>query len=347
MRKKIYLAASIVLAMSLMTACGTKTETTEATTEVVTEATTEEAEEPTTEEATAEDAAEATSADAVEWTFGEYGYNNVDNIVNAIDFFICDELAKGYDAGDVGIPIQIQVARDTSNPEDIKVWGCFWFETYSLKGDILENQAGGSYPGCMHLKESSDAQFGYEVTGFDLVEDGANFDSSAKEIFGDYYDDFMSVYSNDETYATERNKTLTSFVKANEVPATKYQDYGWDPVELNFGAIDYSVGEHYIGGLYAVDGESDINMAFFIVDGTSMVIVQEGEHYYYGTYTLEDVVLEDGTMYSNITVEDKTFGYNFDDEEGTSGIIIDQEGKSHKALKLDESVANDMMDATK
>ncbi len=342
MRKKLYLVASIVLAMSLMTACGTKTETTEATTEAVTEATTEEAEEPTTEEVTTEEAEDASAADA-EWAYGEYTYTGEDNIINAIDFYICDELAKGYTDGDVGIPTVIEVSRDDSDSKDIKVWGNFIYETYSLDGDVLMCEAGGSHPGCMHLEET-DAGCGYVVTSFDPVADGSDFDSSAKEIFGERYDAFMEVYSNDQLYADKRNETISEYVKSHNVPATKFQDFGWDPVDLKLDEVSSEI--QYLGGLYAADGESDINMAFFLSSGELVVIVQEGANYYYGSYTLEDVVLDDGTMYSEITVEGKKFGYQFDDDTAASGIIVDQDGKINKAIKLDESVANDMKDAT-
>lgn len=342
MRKKLYLAASIVLAMSLMTACGNKTESTEATTEAVTEATTEEAEESTTEEVTTEEAADASTSDA-EWAYGEYTYTGDDNIINAIDFFICDELAKGYTDGDVGIPTVIEASRDESDPKDIKVYGNFIYETYSLEGDVLMCVAGGSNPGCMHLEET-DAGCGYVVTKFEPVMDGSDFDSSAKEIFGDRYDDFMEIYSNDDLYAEKRNETISEYVRSHNVPATKYQDYGWDPVDLKLDEVSSEI--QYLGGLYAADGESDINMAFFLSSGELVVIVQEGANYYYGSYTLEDVVLDDGTMYSEITVEGKKFGYQFDDDTAASGIIVDQDGKIHKAIKLDESVANDMKDAT-
>ena len=51
-------------------------------------------------------------------------------------------------------------------------------------------------------------------------------------------------------------------------------------------------------------------------------------------------------MYSEITVEGKTYGYMFEDEEQSIGFIIDQDGNKHSALGLDESVANDMKNET-
>ena len=150
---------------------------------------------------------------------------------------ICDELAKGYDAADVGLPVVLEVSRDESDPDDIKVWGEFEYFTYNLVGDTLETQAGGSYPGCMHIK-TTDAGIGYVVDHFDPVADGSDFDASAKEIFGDKYDAFMEIYSNDDLKNEKRKDFIEEYVFSHSVPATKYQDYGWDPVELNVSAGD-------------------------------------------------------------------------------------------------------------
>ena len=347
MKKKLAVALTMVFGLSLMAGCGAKEETTteaEVTTEAVTEATEEE-----TEEAIEATEADASSSDA-EWAYGEYTYTGDDMVVSAICDYICDELAKGYETGDVGIPTIIEVSRDDSDPDDIKVWGSYWYETYTLEGDTLECQAGGSYPGCMHVKET-DAGKGYVVESFDAVADGSDFDESAKEIFGDNYDAFTEIYSNDELRTEKRQEFLVEYVTSHRVPATKYQDYGWDAVDLNLGVSDPADDDVvYMGGLYASDEECDANIALFKSAGIPIVIIQEGENIYYGEYTTEDAKLDDGTEYIKITVEGKTYGYHFDEDENgnidTTGIIVDQDGKSHFAKALDESVAMDMKSET-
>ncbi len=349
MRRKVVLAVSIIMAMSLMTACGASADTADvATEEIVTEAVeeTEEETEAETEEVTEEVTEETASGTDGVWEYGEYTYTGDDNVIYAIDFFICDELAKGYDASDVGIPTIIEVARDDSDPEDIKVWGEFLYDTYDLVGDTMESQAGGSYPGCMHVK-TTEAGCGYEVTGFDVVADGSDFDSSAKEIFGDKYDKFMEAYSDGDAKLEARKDAVDGYVKTHTVPATQFKDYGSDPIALSANSSEDENNQVvYMGGLYANDGESDINLALFKSAGTPVVVIQEGEHYYYGEFTTEEAKLEDGSEYIKITVEGKTFGYHFDDETAMSGFVVDQDGKSHTAVGLDESVANDMKKAT-
>ena len=90
--------------------------------------------------------------------------------------------------------------------------------------------SGGNYPGVMHLTKDGD---GYAVTSFDVVADGSDFEASAKELFGDSYDDFMAVYSDDEARAELRKTTVSDYVSMNDLEVTQYQDYGWDPIELD------------------------------------------------------------------------------------------------------------------
>ena len=72
----------------------------------------------------------------------------------------------------------------------------------------------------------------YVVTDFKQAADGEDFDSSAKEIFGDYYDDFMKIYSDSDLRNELRKVTVTDYVNLNGLSVTKYQDEGWDPVEI-------------------------------------------------------------------------------------------------------------------
>jgi hypothetical protein len=66
----------------------------------------------------------------------------------------------------------------------------------------------------------------------DTVADGGNFESSAKEIFGDKYDAFMKVNGDSEAREKLRAEIIANFVKANGLNFTKYQDEGWDPVDI-------------------------------------------------------------------------------------------------------------------
>lgn len=147
--------------------------------------------------------------------------------------YMAKELGQYFDAADVGIPCPVIIYEDESNKEDIRVYGDFQFYNYSLDGDTLKTESGGSFPGCIHIK-STDS--GYEVTGFDRVEDGSGFTTSAKKIFGSHYDAYIS---RDEREAEKtRAQIIANYVAANGLGITQYQDYGWDPVKLPEENID-------------------------------------------------------------------------------------------------------------
>lgn len=81
----------------------------------------------------------------------------------------------------------------------------------------------------MHVKKTEN---GFEVTGFDAVEDGAGNMESAKRIFGDQYEAFHEVNSNQEKRESIRLQFIADYVKKNNLPVKMVQDYGWPAVEL-------------------------------------------------------------------------------------------------------------------
>ncbi|MBR2540701.1 MAG: hypothetical protein IKE85_07800 [Mogibacterium sp.] len=219
MNKKLALLLCLIMVFTLtvFTACGggnddQSTADTEATEEAV--------------EETAEDVADTAEevADAA-----AYGYTGSDPIEAAVYEYVGDELSEGYSEGQYSVPEVNIIATDTSNDQDILVWGDFWIFNYDLEGDTLMTVSGGNHPGLIHLKKDGDE---YEVVKMDTVADGENFMSSAEEIFGEHYDAFMVANTDDAGKEAIRLESLANFVKANNLPATKYQDYGWDPVDL-------------------------------------------------------------------------------------------------------------------
>lgn len=202
--KKKFLALFMTLAMAMafgFTACGGTSEEEQAT----------EPEE-TTEEATVDATA--------------YGYGGDDPVEAAIYKYMAEEVSKDYASADVSIPTVNIVYVDYTGEDEILVYGDFWIENYNIDGDTLKCVSGGNYPGVFHLNKD------YEVTAFDQVADGADFESSAKELFGEYYEDFMAVNSDSDARDELRRATVTDYVHFNNLDVTKYQDEGWDPIEI-------------------------------------------------------------------------------------------------------------------
>ena len=121
------------------------------------------------------------------------------------------------------------VATDESNHDDVRVWGDFWVMNYNLAGDTLKTVSGGSHPGLMHLSKTCGR---YEVVSFDAVADGHGYTESAKQIFGDYYDAFIAIASDDEKREMKRGRDLALYVQKHGLHAHCYQDYGWPAVPL-------------------------------------------------------------------------------------------------------------------
>ena len=138
-------------------------------------------------------------------------------------------IGASYAPAQYCIPYASIVSMDDSDPEDIKVWGNFWVENYNLEGETLKFVSGGSHPGLVHVCKADD---GYIVTSFDAVGDGASFEPTAKEIFGDLYEPFMHLVSHDQPKKADREKALADFVASKGIPARYYQDFGWDAVEI-------------------------------------------------------------------------------------------------------------------
>ena len=158
-----------------------------------------------------------------------YGYSGDDPVELAVYKYMAEEKSKDYEKADASIPIVQIFHVDYTNEDEVLVYGDFWINNYHIEGDTLKCVSGGNYPGVMHLTKDGDS---YVVSKMDVPEDGEGFDASAKKIFGEHYDDFMKVYSDDKAREDLRRITVSDYVNLNGLSVTKYQDTGWDPVEL-------------------------------------------------------------------------------------------------------------------
>ena len=147
----------------------------------------------------------------------------------ALNGYLADSIGSQYAPGEVCIPCPTVIACDQQNPDNVRVLGAFWVFNYNVVGDTLKMVSGGSHPGLMILKKTDD---GYAVTSFDQVEDGSNFTPSAKRIFGDMYEAFNGINSDEETREQVRAIFIAKYVKDNKLPVKYYQDYGWPAKEI-------------------------------------------------------------------------------------------------------------------
>lgn len=151
------------------------------------------------------------------------------NYFPAIDRYLTESIGSKYAKGEHCVPIHSIVRVDERDAEDIKVWGDFWVFNYNQLGDTLECVSGGSHPGLLHIRQT---EKGFEVTAFDQVEDGSRYLPTAKKIFGDKFNAFKTINSDEKNRERLRAEGLATYVKKNGIAATKYKDYGWP--EKNF-----------------------------------------------------------------------------------------------------------------
>ena len=142
----------------------------------------------------------------------------------AIDRYLVNEIGKQYAKGEHCVPFHHIVAVDERNADDILIWGDFWVFNYNQVGDTLKCVSGGSHPGLMHVAQTEN---GFKVTAFEQVEDGSNFLPTAKKIFGDKYDAFQAINSDEKKREILRAEVLGNYVKKQGLSVTLYQDYGW------------------------------------------------------------------------------------------------------------------------
>ena len=147
----------------------------------------------------------------------------------AIEDYLVNVIGKNYAEAEYCITSPFIVSTDNGNKYDVLVWGDFWVFNYDLSGDTLKTVSGGNHPGLMHLKRTDS---GYEVTSFEEVEDGTGNLESSKRIFGDNYEAFCEINSNQEKREDIRLHFVADYVKKHNLPVKMLQDYGWPAVAL-------------------------------------------------------------------------------------------------------------------
>ncbi len=147
----------------------------------------------------------------------------------AIDRYLSEKIGSHYAKGEHCVPFHTIVGVDERNADDILVWGDFWVFNYNQVGDTLKCVSGGSHPGLMHIRQTEKA---FEVTAFDQVEDGSSSLQSAEKIFGEKYDAFQAISSDEKKREHLRADVLADYVKKHHLTVSMYQDFGWPAKKL-------------------------------------------------------------------------------------------------------------------
>ena len=142
---------------------------------------------------------------------------------------LVSEVGIHYLKGELCIPTLL-IVSEKENEGETHVWCDTWVDWYQISADTLKTVSGGNHSGCMTLKHEDGK---YVVTAFEQTEDGSTFQSSAERIFGDHFDIFQGMHSNQNVREAARKEQLGEYVRLHQLPVRYYQDYGWPAVELN------------------------------------------------------------------------------------------------------------------
>ncbi|MCR5094195.1 MAG: hypothetical protein K6B72_09500 [Lachnospiraceae bacterium] len=147
-----------------------------------------------------------------------YVYTGTDEYLGVIS-----EYLAGQDGGGstVYIPFSIIAEVDTSDPEDILVFGSYNVDGYELYNTTLFASNGSRGRGIFHLRDNGGS---YEVIGADLP----MTDQESTELFAPYagIDDKIRAITEEEKERA-REEAIAGYVNANGLHITQWGDYGW------------------------------------------------------------------------------------------------------------------------
>lgn len=143
---------------------------------------------------------------------------------NAISDYLVKEIGEHYLKGELCIPVLMMI-----HEEDELFMGDFWVLWYNRAGDTLKCVSGGNHSGVMTLSKEGDQ---YKVISFEQTVDGAGNEASAKRIFGNYFDIYQNIHSNEKVREAVHQEQLKEYVKQHGLNVHYYQDYGWEAVAL-------------------------------------------------------------------------------------------------------------------
>ena len=147
----------------------------------------------------------------------------------AISDYLVKEIGSLYSPGELCIPVLMMVSTEEVSEDQARVWGDFWVFNYNQAGDTLKTVSGGNHSGLMTVQKQGDK---LTVTSFEQTEDGAGNEASAKRIFGNHFDIYQNMHSNENVREAVRKEQLKEYVRQHNLNVRYYQDFGWPAVEF-------------------------------------------------------------------------------------------------------------------
>ena len=143
---------------------------------------------------------------------------------DALGEYLVREIGAQYLQGEVCIPTLMIVAKEEADAAQTRIWGDFWVDWYNRSADTLKTVSGGNHSGCMTLSEQDGKLV---VTSFEQTVDGAGNLPSAQRIFGQHFEAYQTMHSNEHLREAARADAIRDYAKHNGLEVRYYKDYGW------------------------------------------------------------------------------------------------------------------------
>ena len=154
---------------------------------------------------------------------------NEEALRTAMRAYLVSEIGVHYLQGELCVPTLMTVAEEKQGDET-HVWCDCWVEWYNLAGDTLKAVSGGNHSGRMILQQKERAPV---VTAFEQTADGAAFLPSARRIFGEHFDVYQNMHSNQDVRDAARMEQLQEYIQRRKLNARYLQDFGSEAVALS------------------------------------------------------------------------------------------------------------------
>lgn len=158
-----------------------------------------------------------------------YSYRGFDNLYAAVYDYLSFDKETQADPAHALIPYAKIVAVDQEDPEDVRIYGDYWLMEYEKQGDVLVAVSGGHCPGIIHAERFGDVDNAvYSATGMDE----ALTDDEAVTLFGDHYEEYERIASDDKAREEGMAQVIADYVSANDLDITAFSLGGDETVPL-------------------------------------------------------------------------------------------------------------------
>lgn len=148
-----------------------------------------------------------------------HAYDGYDNLWAAAYNQLTFREGEAVTPENVLIPYVSIVDVDDSNPEDVLVYGDYYISEFEGSGDTLTCVSSSHIPGVIHMRRIGEGDASdYES----LSMDKGLTDDEVKDIFGQYYDHYLTLSSDPQAVDSGIAANIADYVKANGLSFTKY-----------------------------------------------------------------------------------------------------------------------------